>query len=70
MTRPYLGPDTTYNEQRKDRMQDAIEDYLCDDETTAQFAYDEMLECVKNMMDYHQKEYVKAQELYDLMSGK
>jgi hypothetical protein len=29
-----------------------------------------MLECVKNMMDYHQKEYVKAQELYDLMSGK
>ena len=70
MTRPYLGPDTTYSQQRKDRMQDAIDDYLCDDEVTAQFAYDEMLECVKNMMDYHQKEYVKAQELYDLMSGK
>jgi hypothetical protein len=70
MTRPYLGPDTTYSQQRKNRMQDAIDDYLCDDEVTAQFAYDEMLECVKNMSDYHLREYLKAQELYDLMSGK
>ena len=70
MTRPYLGPDKTYSEQRKDRMQDAIDDYLCDDQITAQFAYDEMLECVKSMMDYHQREFTKAQELYDLMTGK
>jgi len=60
----------TYNEQRKDRMQDAVDDYLCDHDVSAQFAYDEMLECVKSMMDYHKKEYTKAQELYDLMSGK
>mgnify|MGYP001189472959 FL=1 len=70
MTRPYLGPDTTYSQQRKDRMQDAIDDYLCDDEVTAHDAYNEMLECVKNMSDYHLREYLKAQELYDLMSGK
>ena len=57
----------TYNEQRKDR-QDAVDDYLLID-VSAQFAYDEMLECVKSMMDYHKKEYTKAQE-DDLMSGK
>lgn len=59
----------TYNEQRKERMQDSIDDYLCDNDVTAQFAYDEMLECVKSMMDYHQREFTKAQELYDLMTG-
>ena len=40
--RPYLGPDTTYSQQRKDRMQDAVDDYLRDDEVTAQFAYEEI----------------------------
>ena len=70
MTRPFFGTDKTYSEQRKDRMQDAVDDYLCDDEVTAQFAYEEMLECVKTMMNYHQREYDKAQELYNLMLGK
>ena len=50
-------------------MQDAIDDYLTDHEVTAQYAYNEMLECVKTMMDYHQREHAKAQELYDLMLG-
>ena len=70
MTKPFTGLNKTYSEQRKDRMQDAVDDYLCDDEVTAQFAYEEMLECVKTMMNYHQREYAKAQELYDLMLGK
>ena len=50
-------------------MQDAVDDYLRDDEVTAQFAYEEMLSCVQDVIDYHQKEYLKAQELYDLMTG-
>ena len=33
--RPYLGPDTTYEEQRKMRFQDAIDDYLLDDQVSA-----------------------------------
>ena len=68
--RPYLGPDNTYEKQRKCRMQDAIDDYLQDDKVSAQLAYDEILECVKDVLDYHQREYVKAQELYDMMLGK
>ena len=70
MTKPFAGLNKTYSEQRKDRMQDAVDDYLTDHEITAKFAYEEMLECVKTMMDYHQREYAKAQELYDMMLGK
>ena len=66
MTRPFLGIDKTYSEQRKDRMQDAVDDYLTDHEITAKFAYEEMLECVKTMMDYHQREYEKAQEPFTI----
>ena len=33
MTRPFIGPDMTYDEQRKCRMQDAIDDYLSDENT-------------------------------------
>ena len=68
--KPYIGPDNTYEKQRKCRMQDAIDDYLQDDKVTAQLAYDEILECVKDVLDYHKREYVKAQELYDMMLGK
>ena len=67
---PYIGPDMTYEHQRKCRMQDAIDDYLQDDEVDARRAYEEMLSFVQDVIDYHQKEYVKARELYDLMSGK
>ena len=70
MTRPYLGPDNTYEKQRQCRMQDAIDDYLQDDKVSSRQAYEEMLSCVQDVIDYHQKEYVKHRELYDLMSGK
>jgi predicted house-cleaning noncanonical NTP pyrophosphatase (MazG superfamily) len=69
MTYPYIAPDDTYDKQRKCRMQDAIDDYLQDDEVDARRAYEEMLSCVQDVIDYHQKEYVKARELYDLMTG-
>lgn len=59
----------TYDEQRKSRMQDAIDDYLQDNKVSARKAHEEMLECVKECMDYHQNEYIKASELYDLMTG-
>lgn len=68
--KPFIGLDMTYAEQRKCRMQDAIDDYLQDDKVTAQLAYDEILECVKDVLDYHKRECVKAQELYDMMLGK
>jgi len=66
---PYIGPDTTYDEQRKSRMQDAIDDYLQDTKVSARRTYEEILSCVQDVIDYHEKEYLKARELYDLMIG-
>jgi len=59
----------TYEEQRKCRMQDAIDDYLQDDKVSSRQTYEEMLSCIDDVIQYHQKEYVKARELYDLMMG-
>ena len=59
----------TYAEQRKCRMQDAIDDYLTDDQVPARQAYEEMLSCINDVMEYHEKAYCRARGLYDLMMG-
>lgn len=59
----------TYAEQRRDRMGDAIGDYLTDEDVDARQAYEEMLAEVQTWIDYHQKSLVKAQNLYALMQG-
>jgi hypothetical protein len=69
-TYPYIGPDMTYEHQRKCRMQDAIDDYLQDDTVDPQQIYDEMLDCVQDVIDYHQKSLDRATTLKSLMQGK
>ena len=59
----------TYAEQRRDRMADAIGDYLTDEDVDARQAYEEMLAEVQTWIDYHQKFLVKAQNLYAFMQG-
>ena len=59
----------TYDEQRRDRMADAIGDYLTDEDVDARQAYEEMLAEVQTWIDYHRKFLVKAQNLYALMQG-
>jgi len=58
-----------YSHQRKDRMQDAIDDYLQDDKVDARQTYEEILSCVEDVIKYHDKELTKATELYNLMLG-
>ena len=58
-----------YEVQRKDRMQDCIDDYLQDRKVTARQAYEEILSCVDDVINYHKKEYDKAVELKSLMLG-
>ena len=58
-----------YGRQRKDRMQDAIDDYLQDDKVDFQQTYDEMLDCVQDVIDYHQKSLDRAIALKSLMKG-
>ncbi|AHB80880.1 hypothetical protein S-MbCM100_030 [Synechococcus phage S-MbCM100] len=58
-----------YSKQRKDRMQDAIDDYLNDDKVDARRTYEEILSCVDDVLNYHKKQYEKALELKELMLG-
>ena len=69
MTSPIIGPDNTYEKQRKCRMQDAIDDYLTDEKVPARQAYEEMLSCINDVIEYHEKAYCRARGLYDLMMG-
>ena len=67
--RPYLGPDNTYEKQRKDRMGDCIGDYLMDDDVDARRCYEEMLDEVNSLITYHRTHMRKAQQLKELMLG-
>ena len=67
--RPFLGPDQTYEKQRQCRMQDAIDDYLNDEKVSSRQAYEEMLSCINDVIQYHEKAYCRARGLYDLMMG-
>ena len=58
-----------YSKQRKDRMQDAIDDYLNDDKVDARRTYEEILSCVDDVLNYHKTQYEKALELKELMLG-
>jgi hypothetical protein len=61
--------DKTYAAQRKDRMQDAIEDYLNDDKVDARQMYEEVLSCVDDVINYHKKQYDKAVQLKEYFLG-
>lgn len=68
-----LMPDTDwtaeYAKQRKDRMQDAIDDYLNDDKVPARQTYEEILSCIDDLINYHKKNMDRANELKSLMMG-
>jgi len=67
--RPYLGPDDTYEKQRKLRFQDAIDDYLLDDQVSSRQIYEEMLSCVYDTLSYYEKNAERVRGLKNLMMG-
>ena len=58
-----------YSKQRKDRMQNAIDDYLNDDKVSARQTYEEMLSGVDDVIEYHKTAYCRAMSLRDHMTG-
>ena len=58
-----------FERQRKDRLQDAIDEYLQDEEVSPRRAYEEILSCVQDVMDYHRKQLDRAVSLKSLMMG-
>jgi len=67
--RPFVGPDNTYEKQRKCRMQDAIDDYLQDDTVSPRQTYEEMLSCINDVIEYHKSNMDRAVALRSLMMG-
>lgn len=65
----FANPQKTYAEQRKDRLQDAIDDYLNDEKVSGRQTYEEMLSCVNDVIQYHKKSMDRADVLRDLMMG-
>ena len=59
----------TYEAQRKDRMGDAIGDYLTDEKIDARTCYEDMLSEVQSWIDYHRTFLKKAETLKELMLG-
>lgn len=59
----------SYATQRKDRMQDAIDDYLNDDKVSARQTYEEMLSGVNDVIEYHKTSMERAVALKELMLG-
>ena len=59
----------TYAQQRRDRMGDAIGDYLADENVDARQVYEDMLSEIQIWIKYHKDSIVKAQNLYALMLG-
>ena len=58
-----------YARQRKDRMQDCIDDYLQDHKVTSRRIYEEMLSCIDDVIQYHQISADRANDLKNLMLG-
>ena len=69
--RPTLKPDKefeemmskSYDEQRRDRLTDCIDDYLNDDDKTAIDLYDDMLASLEETRSYHERQINKIDSL-------
>ena len=58
-----------FEQQRKDRLQDAIDEYLQDDKVSPRRAYEEILSCVQDVMDYNRKQLDRSTALKCLLMG-
>jgi hypothetical protein len=59
----------SYSQQRKDRMQDAIDDYLNDERVSARQTYEEMLFGIDDVIKHHKSSLERAVALKELMLG-
>ena len=56
-------------QQRKDRLQDSIDEYLQDHEVSPRRAYEEILSCIQDVINYHKKNLDRSIALKSLMMG-
>lgn len=53
----------SYEQQRKDRLQGVIDDYLQDEKMSSRQVFEEILSCINDVAEYHQKFLDRANDL-------
>lgn len=66
---PTEGHIKTYEQQRRERLNDAIADYMCTDDFDPRQCYEEIIAEVLNTRDYHDTMREKANSLLTLLMG-
>lgn len=69
--RPEIKEDWSerFSRERRDRLADAIGEYLTDEDLDANMAYDDLLAEVDGWIDYYRKYLTKAENLRALIIG-
>lgn len=62
-------PSGTYEQQRQNRLQESIDEYLNDEDVSPQKAYEDLLSCTDDVINYHKKMMNRAVELKSYMMG-
>jgi DNA integrity scanning protein DisA with diadenylate cyclase activity len=60
----------TYAEQRKERLQSVVDDYLQDHDSTSAMLYEDIKDCLEDIISYHELNKQKAQNILEYMTGK
>ena len=60
--------DRTYAEQRKQRLQDCVDDYLQDDEVSPLTFFNELKDCLGDVKEYHKTQMDRATAVMKLIS--
>lgn len=60
----------TYAEQRKERLQGVVDDYLQDHDSTSAMLYEDIKDCLEDIISYHELNKQKAQNILEYMTGK
>jgi len=63
-----MKSDSSYADQRRDRLSDVIGDYLSDGTMTAKDIYNEIVGEVQSYIDYHQNELNKSIKFKELIN--
>lgn len=59
----------SYAQQRFERLQACIEDYLMDEKVSPTETYDDIIKCVDEWLAYHRNEMNKACHLKEMLMG-
>jgi len=69
LQRPYLGPDNTFEQNRKIRLQEIIDDYLTDDDITPEDFLTELKEVIQLNIDYYRNNMNRFSNFMKLVSN-